>query len=87
MTENAIENFTEHYCEPRTPLVDATTWVLTTKRVGDKVAGWVIDSLDEESVRCLETSERCQVTSFCYPTGARVVRARLMRELDEAVEK
>ncbi len=56
-----------------------TTWVLSTKRVGDKVAGWVIESLEEDNVRCLEVSERCEVTSFCYPTGARVMRAQLSR--------
>lgn len=56
-----------------------TTWVMTTKSVGDKVAGWVIDSLEEDNVRYLESSERCTVTSFCYPTGAKVVKARLLR--------
>lgn len=54
-----------------------TTWVLSTKCVGDKVAGWVIDSLEEDTYRYLESSERCTVTSFCYPTGAKVVRATL----------
>lgn len=57
----------------------ATTWVMTTKSVGDKVAGWVIDSLEEDNVRLLESSERCRVTSFCYPTGAKVVKARLLK--------
>ena len=61
-------------------LPEASAWVLTTKRVGDKVAGWVINSLDESNIRRLDTSERCEVTSFCYPTGARVVRARLSRQ-------
>ena len=57
--------------------LSASTWVLTTKRVGDKVAGWVIDSLDEGNVRILKSSERCCVTSFCYPTGAKLVKATL----------
>lgn len=56
-----------------------TTWVLSTKCVGDKVAGWEIKSLEEGSYRYLETSERCELTSFCYPTGAKVVRATLQR--------
>lgn len=57
----------------------STTWVLSTKCVGDKVAGWVIESLEEDNVRYLEASERCEITSFCYPTGAKVVRARLQK--------
>lgn len=56
-----------------------TTWVLSTKCVGDKIAGWVIESLEEDNVRYLEQSERCEITSFCYPTGAKVVRARLSK--------
>lgn len=56
-----------------------TTWVMTTKSVGDKVAGWVIDSLEEDNVRYLESSERCEVTSFCYPTGAKLVKAKLLK--------
>lgn len=58
---------------------ETSAWVLTTKRVGDTVAGWVITSLEETNIRRLETSERCDVTSFCYPTGARMVRARVSK--------
>lgn len=54
-----------------------STWVLSTKCVGDVIAGWVIESLEEDSFRYLEASERCSITSFCYPTGAKVVRATL----------
>ena len=54
-------------------------WVLTTKQVGDKVAGWVVDQLFENSTRQLSGSERCGVTAFCYPTGAKVIRAQLQR--------
>jgi hypothetical protein len=53
------------------------TWVLMSKREGDRVAGWKIDSLYEDSMRRLESSERCKVTSFCYPRGAKVVKAKL----------
>lgn len=56
-----------------------TTWVLSTKVVGDKVAGWVIESVEEDNYRYLESSERCAITSFCYPTGAKVVRATLQK--------
>ncbi|WP_101757049.1 hypothetical protein [Oceanicoccus sp. KOV_DT_Chl] len=62
-TESSVEN--------------GNAWVLTTKRVGDRVAGWVVDQLYEQSTRQLAGSERCDVTTFCYPTGAKVVRARL----------
>lgn len=54
-------------------------WVLSTKRPGDVVAGWLVDDIYEGNTRCLESSERCQLTSFCYPTGAKVVQARLLR--------
>ena len=54
-------------------------WVLTTKQVGDHIAGWVVEQLFENSTRELATSERCGVTAFCYPTGAKVIRARLYR--------
>ncbi|MFA7554190.1 MAG: hypothetical protein WCY88_08065 [Spongiibacteraceae bacterium] len=54
-------------------------WVMTTKQVGDKVAGWLVKHLYEDDVRYLESSERCPVTSFCYPTGVRVKRAKLER--------
>lgn len=58
---------------------ESNAWVLTTKRTGDKIAGWVVEQLFEHNTRLLENSERCEVTSFCYPTGAKVVRAKLQR--------
>ena len=58
---------------------ESNAWVLTTKRVGDNVAGWNIERLYENNTRRLDASERCEVTSFCYPTGAKMVRARLLR--------
>ncbi len=65
--------------EENQPISDSNTWVLTTKRVGDCVAGWVVDEIFERDVRHLQQSERCKLTSFCYPTGAKMVRARLLR--------
>ena len=58
---------------------ESNAWVLTTKRAGDNVAGWMVERVFENNTRRLETSERCKVTSFCYPTGAKMVRAKLMR--------
>ena len=54
-------------------------WVLTTKRAGDRVAGWEIDALDMNTTRLIKESERCGVTSFCYPPGAKLVKATLHR--------
>ena len=54
-------------------------WVMTTKRAGDVVAGWQIDELITTKIRELESSERCKVTSFCYPPGARMIKAKLHR--------
>ncbi len=62
---------------------DSNAWVMTTKQVGDQVAGWVIDELFPDHKRLLRQSERCELTSFCYPTGARMVRARL-RKVEES---
>ncbi len=56
---------------------DNKAWVLTTKRPGDKIANWVIDHLYENTTRHLLKSERCNVTSFCYPRGAKMIRAKL----------
>ncbi|MEE8058071.1 MAG: hypothetical protein V3T17_09565 [Pseudomonadales bacterium] len=58
---------------------ESNAWVLTTKRAGDQVAGWIIDRVFEQNIRRLESSERCTITSFCYPTGAKLVRAKLLR--------
>lgn len=56
-------------------------WVLTTKRAGDRLGNnWVIDKLFEHNTRHLQSSERCRITSCCYPPGARLVRARLYKE-------
>ncbi len=64
---------------------DSNAWVLTTKRVGDNVAGWMVERLFEHNVRKLDASERCALTSYCYPTGAKLVRAKLLRAEPEAV--
>jgi hypothetical protein len=58
---------------------ESNAWVLATKRSGDKLAGWVVERVFENNIRRLETSERCEVTSFCYPSGAKMVRAKLQR--------
>jgi hypothetical protein len=56
---------------------ESNAWVLTTKRKGDLIAGWVVEQLYQDNTRFLQTSERCELTSFCYPTGSKVVRAKL----------
>ena len=55
-------------------------WVLSTKREGDRIGNWVIEKLFEQNMRLIQTSERCKVTACCYPSGARLVRARLARQ-------
>ena len=60
--------------------VDANAWVLTTKRVGDHVAGWKVDHVFTQKIRKIDRGERCMLTSFCYPPGAKLVKARLLRE-------
>jgi hypothetical protein len=55
------------------------TWVLSTKREGDRIGNWVIEKLFDQNARYTETGERCKVTACCYPSGARLVRARLAR--------
>lgn len=60
-------------------LNEGNAWVLATKRVGDPIAGWVVGQLNRDNVRQLGASERCELTAFCYPSGAKVVRARLER--------
>jgi hypothetical protein len=55
-------------------------WVLSSKRPGDRVGGeWVVSELFEKDKKELKGSERCKVTSFCYPTGARMVKAKLKK--------
>lgn len=58
---------------------EACAWVLATKTPGDKISSWIVDHLYKDSTRLLEKSERCRVTSFCYPSGAKLVRAKLVR--------
>ena len=59
---------------------DSTSaWVLSTKREGDRIGNWVVAKLFEDNKRQVSETERCQVTSFCYPSGARLVRARLRK--------
>lgn len=58
---------------------DSNAWVLTTKRTGDQIAGWVVEKLYKDNTRFLQTSERCELTSYCYPTGSKVVRAKLQK--------
>lgn len=59
--------------------LDANAWVLTTKCVGDYIAGWTVEEVFKQNIRNLDSSERCLVTSFCYPPGAKLVKAKLMR--------
>ncbi len=59
--------------------LDANAWVLTTKCVGDHIAGWTVEELFQQNIRNLDSSERCTVTSFCYPPGAKLVQAKLLR--------
>ncbi|MFT7128597.1 MAG: hypothetical protein ACI89U_000704 [Gammaproteobacteria bacterium] len=61
---------------------DNKTWVLTTKKPGDRIANWVIDHLYENTTRHLLKSERCKVTSFCYPPGAKMMEAELHKAPD-----
>ena len=58
---------------------DGNAWVLASKCIGDNIAGWRVEAVDRNNVRRLDTSERCDVTSYCYPTGAKLVQATLMR--------
>lgn len=58
---------------------DNNTWILNTKRVGDPIAGWVVERVYENDIRLLENSERCAITSYCYPKGAKMIRAKLQR--------
>lgn len=55
------------------------TWALATKQVGDIIAGWVVSQRHDGETKILEKSERCEVTSFCYPAGAKLVRVQLER--------
>jgi hypothetical protein len=58
---------------------NANAWVLTTKCVGDHIAGWTVEELFKQNIRNLDSSERCSVTSYCYPPGAKLIQAKLMR--------
>jgi hypothetical protein len=63
--------------------LQALTWVMASKPVGSLVAGWQIIERFEDKTRTLAKSERCQVTSFCYPIGAKLVEATVAKEVDE----
>lgn len=54
-------------------------WILATKKEGDLVAGWTVAERFVDQSRLLSKSERCQITSFCYPRGAKLVRALLAK--------
>ena len=75
--------------EPESHVADhqhfGNTWVLATKRVGDIIAGWRVAQRFDDDTRLLSSSERCQVTSFCYPTGAKLVRAQLVKDDPESL--
>ncbi len=58
---------------------NGNAWVLASKCIGDNIAGWRVEELNRKNVRRLESSERCDLTSYCYPTGAKMVQAKLMR--------
>ena len=60
-------------------LMESNAWVMSTKCVGDKIAGWNVERLYDKNTRQLQSSERCELTSFCYPSGVKLVRARLQR--------
>ncbi len=60
------------------------TWVLNTKREGDRIGSWVIERLFDKNTRQLSSGERCKITSCCYPSGTRLVRAKLSREKQPA---
>lgn len=55
-------------------------WVMSTKRPGDRVGAWFISELIEQNTRYTEKSERCAVTSYCYPSGAKLVQAFVYRD-------
>ena len=59
--------------------LESNAWVMSTKCVGDKIAGWMVESLYDKNTRKLKSSERCELTSFCYPSGVKLVRAKLHR--------
>ena len=60
---------------------ESNAWVMSSKCVGDSIAGWMVERLFVQNTRMLQNSERCDVTAFCYPTGAKVVRAKLQRAM------
>lgn len=55
-------------------------WALATKSVGDVIAGWLVEQRYGDDTRILNKSERCRTTSFCYPTGAKLVRVQLIKK-------
>lgn len=57
----------------------SSAWILSTKREGDRIGNWVVAKLFDDNRRELTQTERCEITSFCYPRGAKLVRARLSR--------
>lgn len=65
---------------------EASAWVLSTKKTGDRVAGWLIVELDRNDTRETDVCERCTITSYCYPEGAKLVRAVLNRNVPVDVE-
>jgi hypothetical protein len=60
---------------------DSNAWVMSNKCEGDSIAGWIVERLFVQNTRFLLSSERCAITAFCYPTGAKLVRAKLQRVL------
>ncbi len=59
--------------------LESNAWVMSTKCVGDKIAGWNVERVFDKNTRQLKSSERCELTSFCYPSGVKLVRAKLHR--------
>ncbi|ARN75806.1 hypothetical protein [Oceanicoccus sagamiensis] len=69
----------------KTPSLDgdnsqSNAWIMSTKCVGDQIAGWMVERVYDKNTRQLKSSERCDITSFCYPRGVKLVRARLQRQ-------
>jgi hypothetical protein len=65
---------------PISPNEPVDAWVLTTKAEGTRLAGWQISKIFNNEVKVLESSERCTVTKFCYPIGAKLVKAKLIKK-------
>jgi hypothetical protein len=71
-----INTIAQEDCKQTSSMGNA--WVMNTRRQGDLIAGWQIERLFDD-IRLLENSERCELTSFCYPGGAKMVRAQLQQ--------